>query len=220
MFTIVEEYSYGLSDVDWFVQRLNALPVLSFDPGADIIVTRAPGRLDVMGGIADYSGSLVLEMPIAEATFTAIQTNSSSTIDIASIDRDDESTSAFEMNLADLMRNDEPLDLASARDYFAKRSEGDWASYAAGAFFVLSKQLGVRFSTGAKIVVASRVPIGKGVSSSAALEVSVMQACLYGVRDRHHASSACASLPDRRKPNRRSRVRGDGPDNFALWRSR
>jgi galactokinase len=176
MFTIVEEYSYGLSDVDWFVQRLNALPVLSFDPGADVIVTRAPGRLDVMGGIADYSGSLVLEMPIAEATFTAIQTNSSSTIDIASIDRDDESTSAFEMNLADLMRNDEPLDLASARDYFAKRSEGAWASYAAGAFFVLSKQLGVRFSTGAKIVVASRVPIGKGVSSSAALEVSVMQA--------------------------------------------
>jgi hypothetical protein len=26
-----------------------------------------------MGGIADYSGSLVLEMPIAEATLVAIQ---------------------------------------------------------------------------------------------------------------------------------------------------
>jgi len=26
----------------------------------DIVVARAPGRLDVMGGIADYSGSLVL----------------------------------------------------------------------------------------------------------------------------------------------------------------
>jgi len=25
-------------------------------------VTRAPGRLDVMGGIADYSGSLVLQV--------------------------------------------------------------------------------------------------------------------------------------------------------------
>lgn len=29
----------------------------------DIFVTRAPGRLDVMGGIADYSGSLVLQVP-------------------------------------------------------------------------------------------------------------------------------------------------------------
>jgi L-arabinokinase len=36
-------------------------------------VTRAPGRLDVLGGIADYSGSLVLQMPIAEACHVALQ---------------------------------------------------------------------------------------------------------------------------------------------------
>ena len=36
-------------------------------------MSRAPGRLDVMGGIADYSGSLVLQRPIAEATFAAVQ---------------------------------------------------------------------------------------------------------------------------------------------------
>src|SRR6185295_20289918 len=30
-----------------------------FDDGAVAVVARAPGRLDVMGGIADYSGSLV-----------------------------------------------------------------------------------------------------------------------------------------------------------------
>lgn len=28
----------------------------------EIFVSRAPGRLDVMGGIADYSGSLVLQV--------------------------------------------------------------------------------------------------------------------------------------------------------------
>lgn len=38
-----------------------------------MLVTRAPGRLDVMGGIADYSGSLVLLMPIAEACHIALQ---------------------------------------------------------------------------------------------------------------------------------------------------
>jgi hypothetical protein len=39
----------------------------------DILVTRAPGRLDVMGGIADYSGALVLQMPIREACHVALQ---------------------------------------------------------------------------------------------------------------------------------------------------
>jgi len=39
----------------------------------DVIVTRAPGRLDVMGGIADYSGSLVLQLPLAEACHVAVQ---------------------------------------------------------------------------------------------------------------------------------------------------
>ena len=32
-----------------------------------------PGRLDVMGGIADYSGSLVLQLPLAEAVWAVIQ---------------------------------------------------------------------------------------------------------------------------------------------------
>ena len=44
-----------------------------FHSGPPIGVARAPGRLDVMGGIADYSGSLVLQRPIAEATFAAVQ---------------------------------------------------------------------------------------------------------------------------------------------------
>ena len=44
-----------------------------FEPGASVSIARAPGRLDVMGGIADYSGSLVLERPIAEATWAAVQ---------------------------------------------------------------------------------------------------------------------------------------------------
>lgn len=44
-----------------------------FDWSAPVFVARAPGRLDVMGGIADYSGSLVLQMPIAEACHVAVQ---------------------------------------------------------------------------------------------------------------------------------------------------
>ncbi len=80
MYHIVHGSTHGLQEVARFVGRLNALdhndapeaPSL-FDPAKEIIVTRAPGRLDVMGGIADYSGSLVLQLPLAEATCTALQ---------------------------------------------------------------------------------------------------------------------------------------------------
>ena len=41
-----------------------------FDGEGPIAGARAPGRLDVMGGVADYSGSIVLEMPISEAAFS------------------------------------------------------------------------------------------------------------------------------------------------------
>ena len=42
-------------------------------PQEDVFVARAPGRLDAMGGIADYSGALVLQMPLAEACHVAVQ---------------------------------------------------------------------------------------------------------------------------------------------------
>ncbi|MEO8209860.1 MAG: galactokinase family protein, partial [bacterium] len=43
-----------------------------FDEASEILLARAPGRLDVMGGIADYSGALVLELPVREAARVAV----------------------------------------------------------------------------------------------------------------------------------------------------
>jgi len=57
-----------------------------FDRGRPVTVTRAPGRLDVMGGIADYSGALVLEMPIAAATWVAAQPSDEPAVVIESDD--------------------------------------------------------------------------------------------------------------------------------------
>ncbi len=186
MFDIIEGNTQGPADVQWFIGLLDRLPgpLSTFlDADRDVIVTRAPGRLDVMGGIADYSGSLVLEMPIAEATFAAIQTNPLEKIEIVSIHEDGARFSGFEMETADLWPDKKPPDLSFARDFFAHREEGKWASYVAGVFFILADRFAFRFEKGARIVIASRVPIGKGVSSSAALEVAAMHAvCVaYGI---------------------------------------
>ena len=88
MFKVVEGNSQGLADADEFMRLINAPPAELcdfFDRESDILVSRAPGRLDVMGGIADYSGSLVLEMPIAESTFVAVQKTDDARISIASL---------------------------------------------------------------------------------------------------------------------------------------
>ena len=44
-----------------------------FSTEEQIISATAPGRMDVMGGIADYSGSLLLQMPIKQTTTVNIQ---------------------------------------------------------------------------------------------------------------------------------------------------
>ena len=163
-------------DAQDFLDLLNTLADHPFTPArqlfntkADLIVTRAPGRLDVMGGIADYSGSHVLEFPIAEATFVALQPNNERQLNIVTLLDDEPHHSSFTMSLSEL---DGPVEYETAREIFTN----SWAAYVAGVFLVLMRERNQGFNLGANILISSRVPPGKGVSSSAALEVAVMQA--------------------------------------------
>lgn len=171
MYKVVEGNSLGLDDVERFIDLINGNSDDFFDAGKDIFVARAPGRLDVLGGIADYSGSHVLELPIAEATLAAVQKSSDRTIKIMSLAGGPESTLSFEIDLPSKRET-----YADGRDLFARDESSHWASYIAGVFFVLINERGIEFENGALILISSQIPIGKGVSSSAALEVATMQA--------------------------------------------
>src|SRR5207245_10157218 len=75
-----------------------------FNLPRELLVTRAPGRLDLMGGIADYSGSLVLQWPIQSAVHVAIQRHSSKTLRIASVpEAPNKTLRLFEINLDELL---------------------------------------------------------------------------------------------------------------------
>lgn len=183
MYRIIQGVSNDLPDTADFVETLNTLgqhprPEARklFDDQSEIVVARAPGRLDVMGGIADYSGSLVLEMPIREATFAALQRDRSRGLRIVSLSEDPQRKSFFEMPLEDFERHGRPLNYESARGLFQRDPARHWASYVAGVFLVLMRERGIVFRDGARIIIGSQVPEGLGVSSSAALEVAVMQA--------------------------------------------
>jgi galactokinase len=140
-----------------------------------VFVARAPGRLDVMGGIADYSGALVLQWPIRESTRVAIRPWTEPRLSILSI-----APGGLER------RCDVPLDVVADRQrsydavraWFAADSTRHWAAYVAGVVHVLARAHGVRFSSGAAILIDSNVPEGKGVSSSAAIEAATIEAAV------------------------------------------
>lgn len=188
MYRVIEGTTGELPDVKEFLMALDNLqrhpnPEARelFNASADLIVARAPGRLDVMGGIADYSGSLVLQLPIREGVLVALQPDEQRRIQIVSLGResDHRQTRSFQMNLKDLEGDDgAPIEYAAARALFTREASHRWTAYIGGVFLVLMRERGIRFNHGARILIDSRVPEGKGVSSSAALEVSVMFAVL------------------------------------------
>lgn len=183
-YEIIRGDARQIPDVSTFIETLNKLEAhpavetrMLFDPQLDLIVARAPGRLDVMGGIADYSGSLVLELPIAEATFVALQKDETNRrLRVVSLIENETRVVSFEMSLADLEHDGKPIEYDEAQMYFREEVISHWAAYVAGVFLVLMRELGARFYDGARLLIWSRVPEGKGVSSSAALEVSTMSA--------------------------------------------
>src|SRR2546425_11090126 len=168
----------ALSDTHAFVESLDASVARIpsgwrnfFDSPGELIVTRAPGRLDLMGGIADYSGSLVLQWPIHNAVHAALQRDKSNTLRIASLSATQTPTPRlFEIDLEDFLRP--PIDYTAARARLAGDPENHWASYIAGAFAVWARERNASFDEGAHILIKSTVPEGKGVSSSAAVEVA------------------------------------------------
>ena len=163
------------AELDAFCDTLRAHAL--FERGATLAVSRAPGRLDVMGGIADYSGSLVLQRPIAEATFAAVQRIDRPVLEIVSLGRP-----PCTIPIEALSPGGAPIGYERARRMFAddggaaSSEPPHWVSYVAGVFLVLARECGMPLTSGARIVVASQVPEGKGVSSSAAIETASMHA--------------------------------------------
>jgi L-arabinokinase len=152
-----------------------AVPVY-FAPDRAIQVARAPGRLDVMGGIADYSGSLVLQLPLSVAACVAVQRRDDDQLHAWSPCRDGSRSTHVALRLSDLGLPDHPIAHADAQALFAATPRDRWAAYVLGAVLVLARDRHVRCDRGLSLLLSSDVPEGKGVSSSAACEVAAMRA--------------------------------------------
>src|SRR5271165_6692860 len=103
-----------------------------FGQGVPLVVARAPGRLDVMGGIADYSGSLVLQWPIREATLVAVQAVSEPGLKLFSLAAENgQEARSLELDGA-TTRQLLQGGYAAARRWFARDPALHWAAYVLG----------------------------------------------------------------------------------------
>ena len=171
-----ESPAQPLPDAGRFLAALNEQPDF-FDPDQPLWVGRAPGRLDLMGGIADYSGSLVLELPLSAATWVAVQPDQEPSITLLSTGIDPAAGNPrVTLPCSELQMEREALDYSAAHALLTSVSDSAWAAYVAGVLVLLQRQQKMTLETGLRFFIHSEVPVGKGVSSSAALEVAAMQA--------------------------------------------
>jgi L-arabinokinase len=132
----------------------------------------APGRLDVMGGIADYSGSLVLQKAIIQQTSVELNLRNDYQCSITSYLSNGE-VLTFKDDLQKYL-NQNKVDYQYAQQLFHKKVETSWVTYILGCVLILMKEKNIDFK-GADFTFRSTVPHGKGVASSASLEIATMK---------------------------------------------
>lgn len=172
-----------LADADQFAARLQSASerrafLTDGASGDTVFVARAPGRLDVMGGVGDYSGCLVAEATIAEAALVGLSRRADRQISLWSVGIEaDDFSPLFSFSLESFYDNGALKPYAAVRAFFAREPRTRWAAYLGGCFYVLlAEGIVPHFPGGANVLLESRVPLGAGVSSSAAIEVATMQA--------------------------------------------
>jgi L-arabinokinase len=155
-----------------------------FEMGVPIYINRTPGRLDLMGGNDDYSGGLVFEKTIREATLFAAQPRKDERFVIMNPSVKSMGwQEKIEFSMSDLATPQGVHPIEKIRKWINQDPHQNWMATLVGNLYFLKKEHPEIVTHGLNMLLDSTIPLGKGVSSSAALEVSGMKACAaaYGI---------------------------------------
>ena len=130
-----------------YVETIERLFREKFGAGTKKIIVRSPGRVNLIGEHTDYNEGFVLPAAVDKAIYFAVEPRNDKRLHLVSVDLKDE----YEGNVDEI-----------------KKSQKVWANYLLGVIYQLQKA-GHRFN-GVNAVFGGDVPIGAGLSSSAAME--------------------------------------------------
>jgi len=132
----------------------------------------APGRLDFLGGVADYSGALVLQTPTLCTTRVTLEPFAEETVECQAAGR-----TPYRIPLAPLRALVKTgAEWMEMRATLADLDAPPWTLYPLGCLLVFARAKGWLPSGGLRFTVESDVPQSLGVSSSAALEIATLRA--------------------------------------------
>jgi L-arabinokinase len=149
-----------------------------FSSAKPVYISRAPGRLDLMGGNVDYTGGLVFQATIREATWAAAQLRDDDRIVFWNLQMLQEGwLDRVEFEFSSLKDEEETRQQAN------QTPQARWTAYVLGVFYLLRRKFPEQVRSGVSVYLQSEVPLNKGVSSSAAVEVATMKAAAaaYGI---------------------------------------
>ena len=156
-------------------------------------IVRAPGRVNLIGEHTDYNDGFVFPMAINRATWIALRPRDDNIVGAISLDMDD--------------RREFSLDV------LGRSADPDWFDYLVGVAWAL-RERGYALG-GWEGVLAGDVPIGAGLSSSAALELATARAfyCVSGFEWDAAAMALACQTAENELAGRE--MRHHGPDDFG-----
>lgn len=169
-----------ISEFEQLLRKPNSDPTgfAGFFNSGEIWVTRVPARLDVIGGIADYSGANVCEAVLGGGMVMALQARTDRTLRIRTM-QIGKRTLPVETRI--------PIDYLAAGDAVGEYSQVrdlchanplvSWVAYIGGSIFTLLKEESIELPYGFSFLLLSAVPMNVGIGSSAAVEVGTLS-CL------------------------------------------
>ena len=168
---------FEIVEFEQLLQKPNsdASGLASFFTTGEILVTRVPARLDVMGGIADYSGANVCEAVLGRGVLMALQARNDRTLRIRSVQTGLKALPIeTRVPLEYLKTGDSLGSYGEIRSLCHANPLANWASYIVGSIFTLLKEEPVKLPYGFNLLLLSAVPMNVGIGSSAAVEVGTL----------------------------------------------
>ncbi len=137
-------------------------------------LVRAPGRANLIGEHTDYHDGFVMPLAVDRAVWLALSPREDAQISVHTLDFGGEN-------------------ITFGLDQLQDSSLPHWTKHVRGAWWLVAHQEG-KHASGVNMVIGSDIPMGAGMSSSAAIEVAMIEAALAVLGETSYSQAQKALL--------------------------